>query len=140
MKVIDPGHYYELANLDAPPGSCWALRFVKRVGDKYPGNEPPSYPGTTSQEVIRAVIDRIKYVDAQIDRTDLVSGYGHYTNSSVMYHLREALRWLEVRAAHERGDVAAQRAIEQMPVLLEDEPICEGCGHIMCNRDHGGAR
>lgn len=135
MRVVDPGHYYELANLDAPPRSCWTLRFVKRVGAKYPGNEPPSYGGTTSQEVIRALIDRAKYVDSQIDRTTEVSQAGHAANAAVLLHLREALIWLEVRAADERGDVDASLRIRNL-MEPETEPTCEHCGHVMCRRDH----
>jgi hypothetical protein len=67
MRVMDPGHWYELALLDALPNRLGleTLRFVKRVGDKFPGNQLPAYAGTTTQEVLRALIDRTKYVDAQ---------------------------------------------------------------------------
>lgn len=52
MKVLDPGHVYGLANLDLPEEGVLrrrhiGLTFVKRVGDKYPGNTPPAHFGTT---------------------------------------------------------------------------------------------
>lgn len=129
MKVIDMGHLYELTNLDAPPRSAGTLRFVKRIGDAYPGNTEPAYPGTTTQEVLRALIDRTKYVDGQ--RHDVA-------NALVLSNLRQALRWLEVRAAEERGDDVAADAILDMkdPEL---EPTCGGCGHLLCARSHESA-
>lgn len=138
MRVIDPGNWHELDTLDRVSG--WAdefkqLRFVKRIGAKYPGNEPPGYGGTTSQEVIRALIDRTKYVDAQIDRTTEVSQLGHVANAKVIGHLRQALIWLEMRAALERGDNMASHLIDglQEPELAE---TCDHCGHVLCRRAH----
>lgn len=140
MNVLDPGHLYELANLrtnttDIVGNSVETLRFVKRIGSKYPGNEPPAYSGTTVQEVIRALIDRLHYVDAQIDRTDEVSKSGHVANAGAIRDLRNALRWLEIRAAEERGDSAAASDIFGMkePELAG---ICDVCGHILCRRSH----
>jgi hypothetical protein len=48
MKVIDPGHYYELNVLDGDLPLPAYLRFVKREGPGYPGNKD-HYPGTTCQ-------------------------------------------------------------------------------------------
>jgi hypothetical protein len=61
--VLDPGHKYRLDNLDGD-GEV-ELTFVKRMGDNYPGNTS-AYEGTTTQEVLRALIERTKYVNAQI--------------------------------------------------------------------------
>lgn len=128
MKVLDPGHLYELANLDTddPGNRVERVRFVKRIGEKFPGNKAPGYAGTTTQEVIRALIDRTKYVDAQ--RPDLA-------NSRALHELRSALVEFEMRAAKERGDVAAAYRIAAMdePELA---PVCHGCGHILCERKH----
>lgn len=135
MKVIDPGHLYQLDALDnrddlAGPEhlvtepSRLVLRFVKRVGGKYPGNIGPSYGGVTTQEVIRALIDRQKYVNAQRDSP---------ANLTVIRHLRDALVELEMRAADERGDKAARFAIAAMHAP-ELEPTCVGCGHLLCSR------
>lgn len=63
MKVLDQGHKYQLDTLDGKEPEI--LTFVKREGDKYPGNVG-SYSGTTTQEVLRVLIDRTKYVDKQI--------------------------------------------------------------------------
>lgn len=129
MKVLDAGHWYELDLLDADihgSTSHRELRFVKRIGEKFPGNQEPGYEGTTSQEVIRALIDRQRYVDGQ--RLCV-------TNLLVLSNLRMALRWLEVRAAEERGDdTAASRILDLLEP--ETEPTCGHCGHTLCRRSH----
>ena len=120
MRVLDPGHRFELAHLDGSGVSI--LQFVKRIGEKFPGNAPPGHEGTTTQEVLRALIDRIKYVDRQIP---------HPSNEQAYRHLVEALRWLEMRAAERRSDEAAWQRIFVM-VKPELEPTCITCGHIEC--------
>lgn len=60
MKVIDPGHVYELAHLDGQ--HVERLVFVKREGDGYPGNFG-HHEGTNLQEVLRALIDRVEYLN-----------------------------------------------------------------------------
>lgn len=124
MKVIDPGHWYRLDTLDGE--FKVELRFVKRIGDKFPGNEAPGYAGTTTQEVIRALLDRARYVSLQ--QVD-------YRNELVINHLREALRILEIRAADRRGDIAAVNDISR--ARRPDElPTCDTCGHCMCSGVH----
>lgn len=129
MKVLDPGHLYDLDLLDADTHASTShreLRFVKRIGEKFPGNQEPGYEGTTSQEVIRALVDRQRYVDGQRPCV---------TNLLVLSSLRSALRWLEVRAAEERGDdTAASRILDLLGP--ESEPTCDHCGHILCRRNH----
>src|ERR1041384_7303957 len=95
MKAVDPGHEYHLDCLDADIPTVEILHFVKRIGDKFPGNHPPARQGTTTQEVIRALIDRTKYVDSQIHYDD---------NDQVIKPLRFALCYLEHRAALARDD------------------------------------
>lgn len=140
MKVIDPGHHYLLGQLDAVLGAEFApgwpggfvipgqanLIFVKREGDDYPGNDG-LHPGTTCQEVIRALIDRVKYLDNQIhdDR-----------NARIIRNLRECIWIFETRAAdrHLRnwsigGDLD----------FIEFLPTCSKCLHIGCDgRCHPG--
>ena len=64
MRVEDLGHRYSLDVYDGELGSSATLRFVKRQGEKYPGNLT-SYAGTNSQEVLRALVDRAIYVSNQ---------------------------------------------------------------------------
>lgn len=92
MKCIDPGHLYDLDCLDVGlrserVGHAERLRFVKRIGDKFPGNRMPGYSGTTTQEVIRALIDRTKYVNGQRE---------NQVNLKVIRDLRSAFVELEM--------------------------------------------
>lgn len=152
MRELDPGHLYELASIPTQPceggfhgqanrcqdhgglnilptgycrvaaGDPQRLGFVKREGEKFPGNVG-SYPGTTTQEVLRALIARAKYVDAQIP---------HAHNKRVVGLLRRALFLLEDRAA-ERG---GWRYVED-PAAIENTPLCPKCGHHVGIEGHG---
>lgn len=131
MKIIDPGHLYDLESLDHGlrdeiGDPTVRLRFVKRIGEKFPGNDGVGYAGTTSQEVLRALIDRTKYVEAQ--RSDC-------TNWQAIRDLRSALVEFEMRAARERDDVVSAYLIAAMDEP-ETAPTCSGCGHILCKRKH----
>lgn len=86
MHISFPGHVYQLTNRvvtnDANVGSYQTLGFVQ--------NEPPLLKsGVTSQEVLRALIDRSKYVQGRLP---------HPTNRRILEHLRMALILHESRA------------------------------------------
>lgn len=121
MKVLDPGHAYGLDRFPGVKGGGLALpfqtllQFMKREGEGYPGNVG-HVDGTNCQEVIRALIDRIKYLDNQIP---------HPTNEVAIDRLRDALWLLEQRAAWRHG-----RELEcSNGVKPEDKPTCPICGH-----------
>jgi hypothetical protein len=120
MDVLDPGHRYRLRSLDvvtgAPPVE---LQFVKREGEGYPGNVG-SRSGTTTQEVLRALIDRTKYVDAQIHDP---------RNDKVLFHLRMAMFELEMRAAERHGRTLTYFDTDK----IENQRTCDECNHIGCN-------
>jgi hypothetical protein len=121
VKVLDPGHQYVLGILDEDlcvPVGPLVLQFVKREGSGYPGNEG-HYPGTTMQEVMRALIDRCKYVNGQIPCAE---------TEAVMAHLRSAILLLEVRAAWRHGRHLGLSGM----AWIEDVPTCSKCGHIGC--------
>lgn len=135
MKVIDPGHEYRLDFLDGKGLQCTVflsgqrniirndtLTFVKREGEGYPGNEG-KHAGTTMQEVLRVLIDRVKYLDSQKP---------HDSNESTVLHLRDALLSLEYRAAERHSrleEFKARISEEDLPELL---PTCSKCLHIGC--------
>jgi hypothetical protein len=140
MKIIDPGHVFDLDWLDGNPQvfdpfeipAEWRERvfvpthsvrenrliFVKREGEKYPGNVG-HHAGTQIQEVLRAIISRIKYVDEQIPDP---------SNRNTIDYLRRAFISLEQRAARRHG--------RAFPMSLwfdiEDQPTCRECGHVGC--------
>lgn len=119
MDIIDPGHIYSLNILDDPGGYISdTLIFVKREGEGYPGNIG-HHPGTTTQEVLRALIDRTKYVDNQIHDTH---------NKAVLYYLRVAILHLELRAAKRHGRELLLFDLDK----IEIQPVCIKCNHIGC--------
>jgi len=91
MKIIEPGHIYELDWLGEPNvlqkklymglGAAKRLYFVNR--------EDKPHPGTQTQEVLRALIDRTMHCD------NCLRWPG---NDGIIYHLRMALVLHEIRA------------------------------------------
>jgi hypothetical protein len=117
MKVLDPGHEYLLDSID---GSCpQRIVFVKREGPGYPGNTG-SHPGTTTQEVLRALIKRSEYVNRQLPcpETELATSL-----------MKTALYLLESRAARRHGRVL-NTSLEQ---IVTGAGKCQACGHIGCS-------
>ncbi len=121
MKVLDPGHLYELSSLDG--GDVRILRFVKRVGPRYPGNDR-AYGGTTMQEVLRALVDRSEYVNGQIPCVETESAIGL---------LRAALVLFEIRAKRVKGKHLDARVVED----VIDGETCAKCGHVQCEEHCG---
>lgn len=121
MEVLDPGHRYRLKVLDPYlPYVPVELQFVKREGPEYPGNVGWR-TGTTTQEVLRALIDRTKYVDNQIHDE---------MNDVVIFHLRSAILCLESRAARRHN----RRLPSELDIIdIEHQPTCPECNHIGCN-------
>jgi len=119
VQVIEKGHIYKLNVYDRPFGKRdMTLVFMKRVGDKYPANENPPHEGTNCQEVIRALFNRINYLDAQIH---------HNVNDAIMANLEECLYLLELRAAERHG-----RTLKTSINDIMQAPTCITCGHIEC--------
>lgn len=116
MQVIDPGHEYLLDSLD---GVCVNhLVFVKRVGEKYPGNTG-SHPGTTMQEVLRTLVERAEYVGRQVPCEE---------TSAVIYHLKMSIYLLEMRAARCHG-----RSVPGFMDAVRGTGKCSVCGHVGCD-------
>jgi len=119
MKVLDPGHRYELASLDGEHRQV--LQFVKRCDPKNPGRYPGNqnaYPGTTMQNVIRALLERMRYVQRQQWCVENVVG---------IVALRVALWLLEFRAARRHG-----RFYWRSLRFAETAEMCPSCGHTDC--------
>jgi hypothetical protein len=116
MRVIDPGHEYVLDSLDGDAPQ--RLVFVKRQGPKYPGNVG-SHPGTTIQEVLRALLERLAYVNAQIPCAETEAASGMLTTALVL---------LEQRAARRHGRVLAA----PLARVISGEGKCPRCGHVGC--------
>lgn len=131
MKVLDPGHMYEMATLDQTSAHPWnaVLQFVKRDDppEKYPGNEG-HYEGVNIQEVLRVLIDRTQYLQQQAE--ELKDGDSCSDDELVIGYLRAAFIVLEGRAHRQHGS--------RLPDYLSERPIetypsCLTCGHILCS-------
>lgn len=121
MKIINPGHVFELDHLDGPNKSL--LTFVKRVGPEYPHNYA-AHEGTTTQEVLRALIARMKYVDMQLHAEE---------NDTTLFLLRWAL-WLQEKRAHRlRGEDFLADVTD-----IEFAPTCPVCLHVQCTKHEQG--
>lgn len=120
MRVLDPGHSYELRNLDEFNSSSPVsyLVFVKREGLNYPGNEG-SYSGTTLQEVLRACTDRLRYVNHQLPDKNTKKALGL---------LRLAILCLERRAAKRHHRNGAHLTLDE----AEFGRCCSKCNHVGC--------
>lgn len=129
MDVIDPGHFYSLKILDRDPMSKkeQLLSFVKREGPGYPGNTS-HHEGTTTQEVLRALIDRAQYVNNQIP---------HRANDHAIWHFRNVIYDLEKRAAERHHRLEIFETMFDID-LIETYPTCDKCNHIGCGGEcHG---
>jgi hypothetical protein len=127
MKILDSGHRYWLEMLDIQGDQRHGtemLTFVKRQGPRYPGNNS-YYPGTNCQEVLRALIDRVKHLNSQVPDEH---------NEPILRSLREALWLFESRAAQRYGRTLPP--LEEFE-SIESEPPCPQCAHICCHGECG---
>lgn len=98
MRVLYPGHCYSLDHIDG--SGTTVIQFVQRR----PHHSP--IEGVQCQEVIRALIDRVKVLDAEV-RWPL--------NDQILQHLRMALTLFEARAL--------LRHVEKHKIIPESLPV-----------------
>ena len=137
MREIDPGHRYVVqtypaVETDGPQDkTITCLTFRKRIGPRYPGNEGEPYDGTTTQELLRVIIARSRYVNNQEP---------HNANTHLIRSARMSILELEQRATARRGAAYLQRWEEDLRDWLYDRNDievalpCAVCGHIFCRR------
>lgn len=88
MKIIEPGHVYELSSLDGELKQ--SLTFVAR--------EPEHnrvHAGTQTQDVLRVLIDRTEHCHGCLP---------HRVNEEIIHHLRMALVLHEARALERKAE------------------------------------
>ena len=96
MKVITDGHKYELANFENPEAPGQVLQFIEKKpieagtpgADKTVGALITVNDGTTNEEVIRVLVDRMNSLQAKFPCRE---------NAIATTHLETALLWLEFR-------------------------------------------
>lgn len=115
MKIIEPGHVYELANLEHPGSQL--LTFIKRSSGAVDYGDA-EHPGTNTQEVLRALIDRTQFLDGVLTAEE--------TQDAVFY-LRQALFLYEARAYRRKQQKLNKKAgMSEAPTeQYEDLPFTE---------------
>ena len=92
MKAITPGHKYELdhcENYGLPGLPVQTLQFIEKVPREPSSTELITVnDGTTNEEVLRVLIDRMQYLNGKFPCRE---------NSIVITKLEESLMWLEKR-------------------------------------------
>lgn len=88
MKVLVPGHRYALINFE-DKDDHQSLQFIHKEPILEGSTQLETIDdGTTNEEVLEALIDRIKFLNNKFPCKE---------NSCCITHLEEALMWLEKR-------------------------------------------
>lgn len=119
IQILDPGHEYVISGIGG--GEPQFIKFVKNLGEKYPGNKPPAHGGMQTQDLIRIGIDRTEYLNSQ---------GSCFETEMALAALRQALAWYEARAARCMGEHLQAEHMEDIEKLR----TCNICGHIACRR------
>ena len=92
MKVLKPGHSYELANFEQDsPELNQHLHFIDKVPcEDGCGKLVTVHDGTTNEEVLEMLIDRLTFLQAAFPCRE---------NAIVITKLEESLMWLNKRTA-----------------------------------------
>lgn len=116
MKVIEPGHVYEIVNVDGD--GVQTITFVRRRGNDAEVLTDGRHEGILSQELIRVLINRTLYLNDEDPCQEDVE---------IVHKLRDCLRLYESRAS--------RRTIEKltMPEMADACPICH---HLLCAHRH----
>ena len=91
MQVLDIGHRYELENFEDKSKPGQVLQFIKKTPIAEDSAELRTVDdGTTNEEVLRVLIDRLNSMQAKFPCRE---------NAIVTTHLETGLLWLEKRTA-----------------------------------------
>lgn len=112
MRIIEPGHVYEVENADGP--GAQRIEFVKRR-DAIGEPTDQRRPGILTQELLRVCIDRTLYLYAEAPCAE---------DTEIIEALRTALVRYETRAA--------RRTVEKLS-KPEAAEVCPICQHILCD-------
>jgi hypothetical protein len=88
MKVLEPGHRYEVANFENKDAAGQVIQFIEKEAIAGSSQLRTVHDGTTNEEVLRVLIDRLRFLGAKLTSRE---------NSIAVTKLEEALMWLEKR-------------------------------------------
>lgn len=91
MKILSPVHLYELENFEAKDTPGQTLQFIEKAQVVEGSTELKTVrDGTTNEEVLRVLIDRLNGLQAKFPCRE---------NALAVAHIETALLWLEHRTA-----------------------------------------
>lgn len=95
MKVATPGHRYQLSNFEQPESPGQVLQFIEKA-PREPGSADlvTVKDGTTNEEVLAVLIDRIGALNAKFPCRE---------NSIALTHIETSLLWLNKRTADRKA-------------------------------------
>lgn len=89
MKIITPGHTYELSNFEKKDQQGQILQFIHKEPSSSDSNELTTVSdGTTNEELIEVLIDRMMFLQNKFPCRE---------NAIVITKLEESLMWLNKR-------------------------------------------
>ena len=89
MKILRPGHLYELANFEHPENPGHVIQFIEKEPKEEGSTELKTInDGTTNEEVLKVLIDRCQ---------SLYNKFPSRETALAITRLEEALMWLEKR-------------------------------------------
>lgn len=104
MKVITEGHKYELENFEKKDQPGQVIKFIqKEVAEESFGSFFAIHDGTTNEEILKVLINRMNYLQKQSPCRE---------NAIVITKLEESLMWLEKRTRDR-----IERGVEGKPLV-----------------------
>ena len=94
MKVLTEGHVYHLANFEDKNKDEQTIQFINKVPTEIRGELVTVHDGTTNEEVLRMLIDRMQYLQHKFPCRE---------NAIVITKLEESLMWLEKRTSDRKA-------------------------------------
>ncbi len=92
MKVLIEGHKYEVANFESKETEGQVIQFIQKEPVKEGSTELKTVAdGTTNEELIAVLVDRLKFLDNKFPCIE---------NQSAIFNLEESLNWLNQRTAN----------------------------------------
>lgn len=93
MKILRPGHRYELANFEGGPSQI--IQFIEKTPVSAGSPELKTVnDGTTNEELLRVLIDRMNSMQAKFPCRE---------NAIATTHFETGLLWLEKRTADRKA-------------------------------------
>ncbi len=84
MKILTPGHKYELANFEKVAAAGQVLQFIQKEGEPLKTVKD----GTTNEEVLAMLVDRLQFLNKKLPSLD---------TQIAISRCEDALLWLKKR-------------------------------------------